>query len=199
MKDILFSQPHILENSRARLVPLEEHHGESLWEAASDPSIWAYTHVKIKNESELADYISAALQERADQQSYPFAVYDKLHECWAGSTRFGSLALEHKRAEIGWTWYKTSLQGSGLNAACKLLLLDFAFGVLQLNRVELKTSLTNRRSQKAMEKLGAVKEGLFRRHMVNPDGTLRDSVFYSFIKEEWEETRDAKFGAYLSL
>lgn len=192
MREKLFSASNILENGRAKLVPLQEMHFELLWPLAAGKDIWRYTQAAINNKNDFRNYFDAALRERELQLSYPFAVFDKHTECWAGSTRFGSFSFEHKRLEIGWTWYGSEFHGSGLNAACKNLLLNFAFRQLGVNRVELKTSLLNTRSQRAMEKLGAVKEGIFRHHMVNADGSLRDSVYYSFVREEWQEV-EAKY------
>ena len=124
--------------------------------------------------------------ERKQFLSYPFAVYDKQYECYAGSTRYGNISFPNKRLEIGWTWYDKNLQGTGLNKACKDLLLSYGFETLGLNRIEQKTSLLNQRSQAAMTKLGATREGVFRKHMVNEDGTIRDSVYFSYISDDWE-------------
>jgi RimJ/RimL family protein N-acetyltransferase len=93
--------------------------------------------------------------------------------------------------EIGWTWYAPSLQGSGINKACKSLLLNFGFDKLQLNRIELKTSQLNLKSQAAMLKIGAVKEGILRNHMITESGTVRNTVYFSFIKEEWPAVKNS--------
>ncbi len=195
MKDKLFNQLKFLENERARLEPLAENHFEELWKVANDQSIWEFTQAKICGKGEFKNYFFAALSEKDQQISMPFAVFDKQSRRWAGSTRYGSIAFEHRRLEIGWSWYARDLHGSGLNAACKFLLLEYAFQELELNRVELKTSLLNIRSQKAMEKLGAVKEGIFRRHIINSDGSLRDTVYYSYIRDEWNEIKKCYFNS----
>ena len=188
-----FREEYILENKRARLEPLAERHYNELLPVAMKKEIWEFTSVNVKNEAEFRPYFDEAIEERNNSLSYPFAIYDKQFEKYAGSTRFGTICFPHKRLEIGWTWYDPALQRTGINKASKFLLLSFGFELLGLNRIELKTSLTNIKSQGAMLKIGAVKEGIFRRHMVNENGTLRDSVYFSFIKEEWPEIKRSIF------
>ncbi len=192
-----FEEDNILENERARLEPLNEGHYNELLPIAMEKEIWEFTSVAVNNEADFRKYFNEALQEKTLQLSYPFAIYDKLHGMYAGCTRFGTIVLPHKRLEIGWTWYKPSLQRSGINKATKFLLLSFGFEKLDLNRIELKTSLTNIKSQGAMLKIGAVKEGVLRRHMVNPNGSMRDSVFFSFIKEEWPGIKESIFKEFV--
>ena len=107
-----------------------------------------------------------------------------------GSTRYLAIEPAHRRLEIGHTWYAPSEWGGQVNPACKLALLRHAFETLGFNRVELKTDNRNLRSQTAIAKLGAVREGVFRAHMVRRDGTLRDSVYFSIVKSEWPAVRD---------
>lgn len=187
---------HILENQRARLEPLTESHFERLLPIALHHELWEFTSVSVTDESSFRKYFDEALNEKKQGLSYPFAIYDKKFERYAGSTRFGSIMMANKRLEIGWTWYHPELQRTGINKACKFLLLEFGFEKLGLNRVELKTSLTNIKSQGAMLKIGAVKEGVLRRHMVNANGSLRDSVYFSFIREDWPAIRSTIFAEY---
>ena len=189
----LFDEEHILENSRARLEPLKEHHFELLLPLAMEKELWKFTSNVISSEEDFRRYFDTALSEKESCLSYPFAVYDKQANAFAGSTRFGNISFVHKKAEIGWTWYHTAFQGTGLNKACKTLLLNFGFDVLQFNRIELKTSLLNLKSQAAMLKIGAVKEGILRNHLINDIGVVRDSVYFSFIKEEWDATKEKIF------
>jgi len=191
-----FNREHVLENDRARLEPLQEKHFEKLLPIALHKELWLYTAAKINSEEDFRKYFNQAIHEFNSQTSYPFAIIDKQENRYAGSTRFGNISLENKRMEIGWTWYHPELQRTGLNRSCKHLLLHYGFHSLGLNRIELKTSLLNLRSQTAMEKIGAVKEGVLRRHMINDDGVVRDTVYYSFIREEWEETRKKFFSKY---
>ncbi|RYD82314.1 MAG: N-acetyltransferase [Sphingobacteriales bacterium] len=186
----------VLENERVRLEPLEEKHFEVLNEIAQQRELWAFTSVKVNSREDFRKYFDEALSEKAIKQCYPFAIFDKHHNRFGGCTRFGNISLPHKKAEIGWTWYDPSLQRTGLNRNCKFLLLSFAFEKLKLNRVELKTSHLNLKSQKAMEQIGAVKEGILRNHMINDDGVIRHSHFYSFIIEDWPQVKATVFAAY---
>ena len=119
--------------------------------------IWKFTLSEINNETNFRKYFDTAIHEKKEGLSYPFAVYDKLNNCFAESTLLGHIAFEHKKLEIGWTWYHPGLQGSGINKACKSLLLNFGFNMLNLNRIEIKTNLLNLRSKAAKLKIGAVK------------------------------------------
>jgi len=183
----------ILENSRARLTPLKASDFTVLEEVAYHPQLWEKGLTKISTPDELKTYIDAALEERKYGQSYPFLIFDKSTNEPAGSTRFGAISLPNKRLEIGWTWMHPKFQGTGLNKAIKLEMLQFAFEVLKVNRVEQKTDLINLQSQKAMAKLGAHREGIFRRHCVTWTGRIRDSVYFSYILEEWPETKERYF------
>ena len=174
-----------LENDRARLEPLSEEHFNKLLPIAMEREIWEFTSADIKTEIDFRRYFDTALLERKEGRSYPFAIYDKQNNCYAGCTRYANISMPDKRLEIGWTWYKPSLQRTGINKSCKILLLNFGFEKLDLNRIELKTSHLNLKSQGAMLKIGAVKEGVLRRHAIAENGTVRDTVYFSFIKEEW--------------
>ena len=191
-----FETEIILENERVRLEPLQEAHFETLYEIAMNNELWKFTSVNIKSGVDFRKYFNEALSEKGKRNAYPFAIFDKQENRYGGCTRFGNISFEHKRMEIGWTWYHPQLQRTGLNRNCKFLLLRYAFETIDLNRVELKTSHTNLRSQNAMEQIGAIKEGILRKHMINPDGSLRDSVIYSFIKEEWPEIKQRIFKNY---
>jgi RimJ/RimL family protein N-acetyltransferase len=192
------SQHILLENNRARLEPLEEKHFAPLWEIAQHKEIWEFTTAKINSEADFRNYFDTALQERKAGLSYVWAIFDKQANQYGGCTRYGNISLPHKRVEIGWTWYAPALQRTGLNRNCKFLLLSYGFEKLELNRIELRTSHLNTRSQKAIEDIGAIKEGVLRRHMIAEDGFVRNTVCYGFIKEEWPEVKGRIFGGYIS-
>ena len=192
-------QEFILENERARLEPLSEKHFSELLPIAMERDIWEFTSADIKTEADFRRYFDIALAERKAGNSYPFVIYDKQAGRYAGCTRYANISILNKRVEIGWTWYKPSLQRTGINKACKILLLNFGFDRLDLNRVELKTSLLNLKSQGAMLKIGAVKEGILRRHMIAENGSVRDTVYFSFIKEEWPAIKAKIFKEFEDL
>jgi len=175
----------ILENQRARLIPFSARASENLKDIIFDKSIWKYMGHYIKTEKDLEAYIQSTLEAKELQTQIPFLIVDKDYGALAGSTRFGKIDFNNKRAEIGWTWYGTKFQGTGLNAEVKRLMIDYGFNELKLNRIQLGTDLRNIRSQKAIEKLGAVKEGIRRNHYVDSKGVVRDDVYYSLTKNDW--------------
>ncbi len=188
-----FKEEIILENEMARLTPLNESDFSELNNIAYDPRIWEWGMSNLVNDGDLQKYIGTALEERQANVSYPFLIFDKLMHCAAGSTRFGSISIPNNRVEIGWTWIHPKHHGTGLNKACKYLLLQFAFEVLKVNRVELKTDALNQQSRKAILKTGATEEGIFRKHQVTSTGRVRDSVFFSIIDTEWENIKNTIF------
>jgi len=192
-----FDQQIILEDELVRIEPLEEKHFDLLLPTAMEPSLWLFTVAKINSPESFRRYFDTALEEKRNKRSYPFAYFNKQTQQYVGSTRFGNIEFAHKKVEIGWTWIHPSLQGTSFNKHCKFLLLRFGFETLGLNRIELKTSLLNLKSQKAMLKIGAVKEGVFRKNIINDDGTLRDTVYFSFINDEWPEIKKNIFKEFM--
>lgn len=186
----------ILENERVRLEPLDEKHFEALNEIAQNKAIWEFTSSKINSTEDFRRYFDTAFEEVRNKLSYVFAVFDQQENRYGGCTRYANISLPNKRLEIGWTWYDPALQRTGLNRNCKFLLLGFGFEKLELNRIELRTSHLNNKSQTAMRKIGAVEEGTLRRHMINEDGTVRDTVYFSFIKEDWPQVKETIFAGY---
>ena len=191
--DNFFEQNIILENSIVRIEPLQQQHFEPLLPVAVNEDIWKYKSSQIHSADDFKRYFDTAIEEKRTKKAYPFAFFDKVNNAYAGSTRFGNIDFKNKRIEIGWTWIDQKLHGTGFNKNCKYLLLSFCFNELNMNRVELKTSSLNLRSQKAMLNIGAVKEGVFRSHSINEDGSIRDSVYFSFIKTEWQQTKQNFF------
>lgn len=150
-----------------------------------DDSIWIYMGVTIRTKDELDEYIHSTLNERTEGKSYPFIIIDKESESVVGSTRLGNINFHNKRLEIGWTWYGTSFQGVGLNKACKYELLNYVFENMKFNRIQLSADIDNIRSQKAILKLGAKQEGIFRSNYIDQYGNKRDDVYFSIISDEW--------------
>ena len=193
-----FEQDIILEDELVRIEPLQERHFELLLPVAMEETLWLFTVAKINSKETFRKYFDAALAEKQNKKSYPFAYFNKQTQQYAGCTRYGNIEFAHKKVEIGWTWIHPSLQGTGFNKHCKFLLLSFGFETLGLNRIELKTSMLNLKSQKAMLKIGAVKEGVFKKNIINDDGTTRDTVYFSFINNEWAAIKQNIFKEFIT-
>ena len=173
--------------ARVRLEPLAEAHRAGLADAADSPQIW--NHMPSPAHGAHFDaWFDAAIDATRSGREALWAVRAPDGEL-VGSTRYLSIEPAHRRLEIGHTWYAPRVWASDINPACKFMLLRYAFDTLGFNRVELKTDIRNLRSQAAIAKLGAVREGVFRAHMVRPDGSLRDSVYFSVIRDEWPAVR----------
>jgi len=179
----------VLEGTRVRLEPMTMGHLAGLEAVAFDNRLWRYTLDQLRTREDLERYMRKAMGFEETGIAMPWVTVLKTKNRVIGSTRFMDLDRVHKTTEIGWTWLAPEFQGSGLNAEVKLLQLTYAFEELQLNRVALKTHHENLRSQAAMRKIGAVEEGTFRNHMVMPDGSMRHSVWFSIIREEWPQVR----------
>jgi RimJ/RimL family protein N-acetyltransferase len=187
-----------LENKRVHLRPLEESDFTLLRPLAlAQPELFQFMSTFIKSDDDLKRFIAQALSDREDGKSIPFIIIDKRTNAPAGSTRFGNLEEHHKRVEIGWTWLGAEFHNTGLNKAMKYVMLQYAFETMGLNRVEIKTNEHNQRSRRAIESIGGQYEGLLRNHMVNDDGTARNTVYYSIIKEEWPDIKERIFDKYL--
>ncbi|WP_010182167.1 GNAT family N-acetyltransferase [Aquimarina agarilytica] len=176
----------ILENERVRLIPFNIYTAKGLNEIIFDDTIWEFMGHYIRNKKDLDNYINSTLQAKNNHTAIPFLVVDKDYGALAGCTRFGKIDTNNKRAEIGWTWYGTRFWGTGLNTATKALLLDFGFTNLRLNRIQFGADTRNIRSQKAIEKLGATKEGIRRNHYIDNEGISRHDVYYAITKEDWQ-------------
>ena len=194
-----FEEDVILEDERARLEPLTAAHFDALKAIAlSNADIWKFTLANITDEASFTAYFDTALQEKENKTAYPFAMFDKKENRYVGCTRFANISFRDKRMEIGWTWIDPLVQGSGINKHNKFLMLQFAFETLHLNRVELKTAGTNLKSQRAMEKIGAIREGVLRKHSINDIGAVRDTVYYSFISDEWPAIKEKIFKEFIT-
>jgi N-acetyltransferase len=182
--------PVVLEGKVVRLEPLALHHLDALCAVGLEPSLWALTTSRIVSRGDMQHYVEAALGEQAVGSALPFATVERATNTVVGSTRYGNIVPQHRRAEIGWTWIAPRWQRTAVNTEAKYLMLRHAFDVMACRRVELKTSALNARSRAAMLRIGATEEGTLRRHMVQPDGSARDSVYFSVIDEEWPAVRE---------
>jgi RimJ/RimL family protein N-acetyltransferase len=178
---------YVLENDCVLLRPLRAKDCNNLLLfSLQEPELWKSSLVKVAGEENLKNYISAALLARDAGKEYPFIVFDKRSQEFAGSTRFYDIQLSQKTLQLGYTWYGKKFHGTGLNKHCKFLLLRFAFEEIGLERVEFRADNTNQRSIAAMKSIGCVEEGVLRSNTIKADGTRRDSIVLSILKQEWE-------------
>jgi RimJ/RimL family protein N-acetyltransferase len=181
--------PVTLEGAIVRLEPLEPRHLDGLCRVGLDPELWRLTVNRVTDRAAMERYVSDAWAEQRTGTMLPFATVHQETGEIIGSTRFGNASPAHRRVEIGWTWLGRPWQRSGANTEAKFLMLRHAFEVWDCIRVELKTSARNRQSRTAIARLGATEEGILRHHMINEDGSLRDSVYFSILRAEWPDVR----------
>lgn len=180
-------KPVILTGSLVRLEPLSLDHLSDLCEVGLDDEIWRYmVYGWVRSEADMRRWIEEMLRRQAAGSDLPFAVIYLNSGKAIGATRYLEIRPKDRGLEIGGTWYGRAYQRTGVNTECKFLLLQHAFETLGCIRVQFKTDIRNISSQRAIERLGAVKEGVFRNHIILPDGTIRHSVYYSIVAEEWQ-------------
>ena len=184
-----FVQPLVMCRNGVRLEPLSLAHEDGLRAAAADGALWTLRVTSVPEPPDTRAYIETALQMRADGHRFAFAVRDDATGEVLGSTSFHDILPAVKRVEIGYTWYRKSVQRSHVNTTCKLLMLQHAFDQLGCNVVGWRTDNFNFASQRAIERLGAKKDGVIRGHALRRDGTIRDTVMYSMRAGEWPEAR----------
>ena len=182
-------QPVVLEGRGIRLEPLAEAHHDALVAAASDGRLWELWYTAVAAPEAMRDYIATALKGQRDGHMMPWVVRDAASGAVIGSTRYHDIVPAIDRVEIGYTWYAQSRQRTNVNTTCKLLLLAHAFETLGCKVVGLRTDNFNFRSQRAIEGLGAKKDGVIRHHAARRDGTVRDTVMYSILAAEWRDVK----------
>ncbi len=182
-----FSNNIILEDDLVLLRPLQESDVDNLLEiSVNEPETWKYSLVGADGKDNLVNYIQSAVKARETQKEFPFIVFDKKSQKYAGSTRFYDIQLEYKTLQLGYTWYGSVFRGTGLNKHCKFLLLQFAFEILGMERVEFRADNNNERSIAAMKSIGCKVEGVLRSHMPTANKNVRrDSIVLSILKDEW--------------
>ena len=184
-----FENDYILENNFVQLRPLTVLDIPVLLPfSEQEPELWNYSLIKATNEKELINYVNLAFEGRKHKREYAFVVYDKIQQKIAGSTRFYDINLNNKSLQLGFTWYGKAFQGTGMNKQCKLLLLDFAFDFMQMERVEFRADNQNKPSIAAMKRIGCVEEGVLRSNFIKPNGERRSSIVMSILKSEWEQS-----------
>ena len=183
-------KPVVLEGEFVKLEPLSEAHVAGLTEIGLEDGIWEYMpYGKMRNEGDIRRWVGTIMDRAAEGTDLPFVVVHIASGRVAGTTRYMEIRREHNGLEIGGTWYGAEFRRTQVNTECKYLLLRQAFEGFNCIRVQLKTDSRNERSQRAIERIGAVKEGILRNHMILPDGQIRHSIYYSILKSEWPEVR----------
>ena len=185
-KDIFLQQP-VLENERVLLRPVQKSDFEHLLPfSLNEPEIWKFGLVTAAGEENLRNYLATAVKNLEDKKEYPFIVFDKKTNLYAGSTRFYDIQQPWLTAQLGYTWYGKDFQQTGLNRHCKLLLLTYVFEVWGMERLEFRADANNERSVAAMKAIGCIEEGVLRNHMPTAQGGRRDSIILSILKTEWK-------------
>lgn len=182
-----FTQEYILEDERALLRPLTiSDYAHLLPFSLNEQELWQYSAQQADSAEKLKIYIEKALIAKINQTEYPFIVFDKKTQQYAGSTRFYDIDLKNDSLQLGYTWYGKAFHKTGLNRHCKFLLLQFAFETLNINRVEFRADYRNKNSIAAMKAIGCQEEGVLRQNMQLPNNVCRDSIILSILKEEWQ-------------
>jgi N-acetyltransferase len=178
---------YILEDERVLLRPLVKDDYKNLLPfALNEPYLWKYSLVGAEGADGLENYMCIALAARSEQKEYPFIVFDKKENEYAGSTRFYDIQLALQTVQLGYTWYGKKFQGTGLNKHCKYLLLSFAFEKMGVERFELRADNNNERSIAAMKSIGCKVDGILRSNMpTRTEGLRRDSIVLSILRDEW--------------
>jgi len=183
--DVLVVKPVTLTGQVARLEPIGQEHAEDLVQAASDRAIWRYIALDPTSIESMQAWINSSIAEREAGSVHRFAIIEQASNTAVGSTSLFDIRPADRGLEIGWTWLGKDLQRTGINSECKFLLLRHCFEDLGAIRVQLKTHRLNFKSRRAIERIGAPFEGILRNHTIMPDGTYRDSAYYSVIENEW--------------
>lgn len=183
-------RPLTLSGHTIRLEPLSEAHVPDLTIAGQDESIWRYMRYgNIRTEAQMLMFVRYLLDLQRQGTDLPFAAISQESGRAVGMTRYMDIQPRNRMVEIGGTWYAVRCQRTAANTESKYLLLTYAFETLECIRVQFKADLRNERSQKALERIGAVREGVMRNHMILPDGSVRSSVYYSILDSEWPEVK----------
>ena len=178
-----------LETSKVLMRPMEAEDINDLLPLAQAADLWKYFTKELSDQKELQLWINEALEDRSHSRKMPFTIIDKAGNIVCGTTSFGNISFYDKRIEIGWTWLGENYIGAGINRHCKYALLQYAFEVMQFERVEIKTDNLNERAKRALRKIGAIEEGVLRSHMQMPHNRRRDSVYFSILRPEWDDVK----------
>jgi N-acetyltransferase len=192
------AMPHLLEGQTVKLVPMSLEHVEDLYRCGQEEIIWTYLPKRVTTVADMREVVEAALKMKEAGLDYPFVVYDKERNEVIGSTRYLTISYPNRNLEIGWTWYAPSVWRTRVNTECKYLLLKFAFEEFKALRVQLKADTRNARSNQAIERIGAKREGEIRQDRILSDGYVRNAFMYSIIDSEWQQVKE-RLERYLNV
>jgi N-acetyltransferase len=187
---MMLSEELRLGGSIVRLEPMSLADAEPLARIGLDPGLWTLQPRQIVSFGDMRAYVQAALDDRARSVSLPFVIVSQQSGALIGSTRYMDYAPVHRRVEIGATWLTAAAQRTGANTETKLLMLSYAFDSLSVEKVVLKTEALNAQSRRAIERIGAIEEGIFRQHLWSDSGRPRDMVFYAVFADMWPAVRN---------
>jgi RimJ/RimL family protein N-acetyltransferase len=179
-----------LEGERISLIPLNLSQVDELFEAIDSTEIWTYLPCHMEKLEDMTTLVLEALNGMEQGTEVPFVVIDKENNKVVGMTRLQGISVDDRSLEIGYTWYSTKVWRTRVNTECKYLLLNYCFEVLNTKRVQFRVDSRNKRSKQAVLRIGATKEGLFRKDRILYNGYIRDTVFYSIIDEDWSVVKD---------
>jgi RimJ/RimL family protein N-acetyltransferase len=182
-------EPVVLEGEHVRLEPMRVDHLPALCRVGMDESLWEWTINNVREPADLEKYVRSALSDQMLAKAVPFVTVERSSGTIVGSTRFGNIDLPNRKAEIGWTWINPRWQRTVINTEAKFLMLKHAFETWKCVRVEFKTDSFNKKSRKALGRIGAFKEGILRNHMITDSGRFRHSVYFSILESEWESVK----------
>ena len=186
--------PHLsIETDKVKLRPLKKNDISLFSPLAKETSLWKYFTFELNEPGELEKWVGLAIDDREKGIRFPFTIIEKSTNTITGSSSYGSISYFDKRIEIGWSWLGKQFQGTGINFHAKFCLLNYAFEILQFERVEIKTDNLNEQAKQGLRKIGALEEGVLRSHMQMPKNRRRDSIYFSIIKKEWPAVRNSIF------
>ena len=191
--DVFFPPGFQLETPRVLLRPMQPADLEIYKRLSGDPDIWKYFTKDLSDPKEMDLWVNEALTEQAQKKKMPFTVFDKDTKSICGSTSYGNFSFFDRRVEIGWTWLGKEFIGMGVNRHAKFALLSYAFEVMKMERVEIKTDFLNERAKSALLKIGMKPEGVLRSHMQMHSNRRRDTIYFSIIRSEWPERKENFF------
>lgn len=184
----------VLETDRVLLRPIEENDRDRFLQlAAADPAMWDYFSLNLGDPSQLQQWLDAALTEKKAGTRRPFTIIDKATGEIAGSSSMGNISWHDLRLEIGWSWLGKEFRSTGLNRHAKFSMMRYAFEELGFERVEFKTDVLNDRARQGLRRIGGIEEGILRSHMKMWNHRRRTSIYYSVLKEEWQDLRETIF------